>query len=259
MRTLPDAAPVPSIGMGAPEIYDQYATKANWDRSERLHRWNARRLLQHLAATTGLDPAASTLLEVGTGTGRVASAASAWRRYEGVEPTNALRQMTRERYGVTVHDASLPNLPAELKGFDAAIAIHVLEHAPDGYAARAWLAAMCGAVRPGGFVLIASPDLRDYRTSFWESDWSHGWPTTPHRIADLMIDVGLTPIVVRSMRLGSLSPWNVAGHVAGGLIPTRPVDALTRRYVGRPLATGVKIATLWGLAFVVGQAGAESG
>jgi hypothetical protein len=78
---------------------------------------------------------------------------------------------------------------------------------------------MGGAVQPGGFVLIASPDLRDYRTSFWESD---------------------------------------AGHVDGGLIPTHPIDALTRHYVGRPLATGVKIATLWGLAFV-GQAGAEPG
>lgn len=245
--------------MGTTGVYDHYATKADWDRSENLHRWNARRLLHHLAATTGLDPAASTLLEVGTGTGRIASAASGWRHYEGVEPTTTLRELTRERYGVTVHDAALPDLPANLRGFDAAVALHVLEHAPDPYAARDWLAAMGDTVRPGGFVLIASPDIRDYRACFWESDWSHGWPTTPYRIADLMNDVGLRPVVVRSMRLGSLSPWNMAGLLAGGLIPTRPVDALSRRYVGRPLATGAKIAALWGLTFVVGQSAPVAG
>lgn len=235
-----------------PSTYDAYAAKADWDRSERLHRWNARRLLHHLTATTGL-PERASLLEVGTGTGRVASAAvdSGW-QYEGIEPTTALREMTAQRYGVTVHDAALPDLP-DLPPFDATLALHVLEHAPDQYAARAWLDAMRGAVRPRGFVLIASPDIRDYRHTFWESDWSHGWPTTPYRVADLMRDVGLEPIVVKTLRLGSLSTWNLAGKALGGLIPTRPVDALTRRVTGRPLATGLKIASLWGLTFVVGS------
>lgn len=231
-------------------VYDAYAAKADWDRSERLHAWNARRLLHHLRRTTGL-PSGSSLLEIGTGTGRVAHAAveAGW-RYEGVEPTDALRERTRAR-GVTVHDHALPDVP--LTGFDATLALHVLEHATGPYAARDWLANLATTVRPGGYVLICSPDIRDYRHAFWESDWSHGWPTTPHRVADLMVDVGLHPVTVATYRVGSLSPWNYAARMAGGLLPTRPTDALTRRLLGRPLGTGLKIATTWGLTFVVGQ------
>lgn len=236
------------------DAYDAYADKADWQRSEGLHAWNARRLLAHLTRVTGL-PAGSSLLEVGTGTGRVARAAvdAGW-RYTGVEPAKALRDMTAERVRVPVHDAALPDLPDHLTGFDACMALHVLEHAPDPYAARSWLDAMAATVRPGGVVLICSPDIRDYRHAFYESDWSHGWPTTPQRVADLMRYAGLDVTTAVTYRAGSLSPWNVAAYAAGGLIPTRPVDAVTRHRLGRPLATGGKIALTWGLTFVVGRA-----
>ena len=245
-------------------VYDSYADKVNWDRSQRLHAWHAERLLRLLATTAHLKPAESSLLEIGTGSGRVARAAAAtgWKHYEGVEPTKALRELaTSQQPGLMLHDAALPELPRTLQGrFDAVMAVHVLEHAPDPYAARSWLADMAeclkpaGAGIPGGALLIASPDLRDYRSTFWEVDWSHGWPTTPARIADLMRDVGLEPLVIRDMRLGSLSPWAFpVSKLASGLLPTRPLDALSRRAVGRPLATGLKITLLWGLTFVVGR------
>lgn len=246
------------------DTYDSYANKVTWDRSERLHEWNADRLLRRFAESLAMVPSESALLEIGTGSGRIARAAATqgWRRYEGVEPTGALRQLTAEQQpGVVLHDASLPHLPNALtSSFDAVIALHVLEHAPDAYAARAWLASMAAclrpatAERPAGALLIASPDIRDYGTSFWETDWSHGWPTTPARVADLMRDVGLEPLLVRNLRFGSIAPWTVpVGKVASGLLPTRPLDALSRRAVGRPLATGIKIALLWGLTFVVAR------
>lgn len=237
-------------------VYDSYADKAEWDPSERLHDWVAGRVLDLFAQTTNLDPASSTLLEVGTGTGRIAKRAVevGW-SYTGVEPTTALRKVTTARYGVLVHDAALPHLPSEVCDFDAALALHVLEHAPDPYAARAWLAAMRSSVRPkSGYVLIASPDIRDYGHSFYESDWSHGWPTTPHRISDLMADVGLVPIMAKTMRLGSLAPWTLpVARLLSMAIPTRPIDNLSRKALGRPLATGLKISMLWGLSFVVGR------
>lgn len=252
------------------DVYDSHADKISWDRSERLHAWNAQRLLYLFAKTAHLKPAESTLLEIGTGSGRVARAAVAagWKHYEGVEPTRALRNLAiGHQPDLMLHDAALPELPGTLRGgFDAVMALHVLEHAPDAYAARSWLAAMAECLRPesrgapGGALLIASPDLRDYKSSFWESDWSHGWPTTPARVADLMRDVGLEPLVIRDLRLGSLSPWVYpVGKVASGLLPTRPLDALSRRAVGRPLATGLKIALLWGLTFVVGRVPSSGG
>jgi hypothetical protein len=131
---------------------------------------------------------------------------------------------------------------------------HVLEHAPTYHAAREWCAEMMRVTRPGGSILIAAPDIRDYGTYFWDGDWSHGWPTTPRRVSQILRDLDLEVVVETSMHLGGLGPLRALGaHVASAMIPTRLVDMATVKAVGRPLASGLKVATLWGLAFVVAR------
>src|SRR5665811_267497 len=105
------------------DVYDSHADKISWDRSERLHAWNAQRLLHLFATTAHLAPAESSLLEIGTGSGRVARAAvtAGWKHYEGVEPTRALRNLAKgHQPDLVLHDAALPELPETMLGeFDA--------------------------------------------------------------------------------------------------------------------------------------------
>jgi SAM-dependent methyltransferase len=245
-------------GMGDPAVhpgggaYDAYAEKLSWQRSEPMHEWMYARLLRNFETTAGLDTSGS-LLEVGCGTGRIAKAARHWGRYEAVEPTDSLAALVRARYGATVHHAALPDLP-DIGPYDAALAVHVLEHAPDPWKARAWLAAIRDTLRPGGALLIASPDARTWRTAFWESDWSHAWPTTPMRVAELMVEVGLDVQVATTTRAGSVTvPGRLSAAIASGLWPRKPVDAVTTAVMGRPLGTGLKIGLLWPLTFVIGR------
>ena len=143
-----------------------------------------------------------------------------------LKPTRSFAEATRAVDStVVVHQSSLPYLPIELKdSFDAVLTMHVMEHASSLAEARAWVKALAECLRPGGSLVVVAPDVRDYRAGFWDSDWSHGWPTTPGRIAQLVEVIGLEVTTAEVMRLGSLSPWSSLSMLLSGLIPTRPVN-----------------------------------
>jgi predicted SAM-dependent methyltransferase len=85
--------------------------------------------------------------------------------------------------GFKVLEQELPNLPKNFENkFDRVMSLHVIEHAPTYLDARSWIAEMVRVTKPGGYVLVAAPDIRDYGNYFYNSDWSHGYPTTPARI-----------------------------------------------------------------------------
>lgn len=202
-------------------------------------------------------PAATDLLEIGTGTGRAGVQATnlGFRSYTGVEPTKALAAHSRSQYGLTIIEDALPNLEQIPDStYDAVFSMHVLEHAPSYYAAREWCLEMARVMRPGGRLLIAAPNILDYRGYFWDGDWSHGWPTTTQRVTQVLQDLGLEIEFAGNMHLGRLGGLSAAAaHIVSFLLPTRLGDLLTKRIVGRPLASGLKIAVLWGLVYVVAR------
>jgi hypothetical protein len=56
------------------------------------------------------------------------------------------------------------------------------------------------------------------------------------------------------MHLGSTSKIAaVLAHIINFIIPTRLIDQITSLIVKRPLATGLKIALVWGLSMVIAQ------
>ncbi len=240
--------------MGA---YDEYLDRSLWGPSEPLHRKVAARLLEVMATTGNLDISSTDLLEIGAGTGRVGVQARAmgFRSYIGVEPTSALADHCETTHGLNICRESLPELVSfEPETFDAVFSMHVLEHAPNYLAAREWCEEMKRVVKVGGIICVAAPDILDYREFFWNGDWSHGFPTTADRVAQLFRDVGLNVEFAGSLHFGRRGVAAAAvAHLLSFLIPTRLVDAMTRRLVGRPLASGIKIAALWGTVFVVGR------
>jgi len=242
------------INMGT---YDEYLARSAWGPSEPLHNWIAKKILLHFSRVANLSPEKTDLLEIGTGIGRAAVQARnlGFRSYMGVEPTAALAEFSRKQHGIKILEDSLPNLKT-LKddSFDAVFSIHVLEHATTWKDAALWCHEMVRVLRPGGHLLIVAPDIRDYKENFWDSDWSHGYPTTPQRVSQLVRDVELELVHEGSMHLGQLGGISaVLAHGASLLLPTRLGDILTGRIVGRPLVSGFKIAVLWGTVFVVAR------
>jgi len=237
--------------------YDEYLGRSNWGPSEALHNWMARRILTDFIRMGRFSPEATNILEIGAGTGRagVQARGLGFRSYTGVEPTQALAEFCRAERGLSIVEESLPNLRGlSSSSFDAVFSMHVLEHAPGYGDAWLWCQEMARVVRPGGCILVAAPDIRDYRAYFWDVDWSHGYPTTPQRVSQIMRDLGLTIQYEGNMHLGRLGGFSAAtAHVASALIPTRLGDLASRRIFGRPLASGLKFAVLWGLVFVVAQ------
>ena len=154
-----------------------------------------------------------------------------------------------------VVQARLPELTPELIGVaDVAVAIHVIEHAKSGYEAHDWVDALHRTVTPGGLVLILSPGVRDFKASFWDIDWSHDFPTTTTNLSQICLDLGMEIVCSKKMRLGTIRSLPTAfAFGVSLLIPTRILDAVSRRIVHRDLATGFKVAALWGVMFVVAK------
>ena len=239
------------------DAYGAHADNMMWEPTEKVHQWASSRVLTAFTLRSGVLPSESSLLEVGTGSGRIARSAidQGWNRYVGIEPTHVFADAARAVDPmITVLEVSLPDLPNELsESFDAVVSMNVMEHAASPEVAMKWVLAMAKCLRPGGSLLVAAPDVRDFRWTFWDVDWTHGWPTTPQRIADLLEGVGLELTTVKTMRLGSLSAWSAVGFIVSRLLPTRFLDSVTRRLIGRPLATGAQIGLLWGLSFVIAK------
>jgi SAM-dependent methyltransferase len=238
--------------------YSEFSQRNGWGPGQPLQRWFSRRLLSEFLRVTSVTPADTRLLEVGCGLGNtgVAAKAMGFRSYTAVEPNPVLAQAARERIAPDpVVEARLPELTPDLRNSsDVALAIHVIEHATSGYEAREWVSGLANTVRQDGYVLVVSPDVRDFKTSFWDIDWSHAFPTTTNNLSQIMTDLDLKVVCAKRLRMGTLKALpNFLALVISMLLPTRVLDAVSRRFVGRNLATGFKTTALWGVAFIVAQ------
>ena len=129
----------------------------------RLHRWS--RVMHPLTATGFLRyeivrslfkdvPEGSTLLEVGAGSGALASRLADHVRYIGFEPDMGSYEVAARRLGGrgSLYNSVLPAAPTEI--VDVMTAFEVLEHVEDDTAClsswREWL-------RPGGQIFLSVP------------------------------------------------------------------------------------------------------
>lgn len=235
--------------------YGEFLARSEWSGSNKLQQWIARSTLKEFLKKSKLDPKTTDILEIGSGVGRggVAAQALGLKTYEGVEPTRKLAEFSRRTRQLKIVDASLPHLECYSdESFDAVFSIHVLEHADGPEDARAWCEEMLRVTKGEGFVLVATPNILDYGRYFWDSDWTHNYPTTPQRVAQIFHSLNAEVVFSGSLHLGSTNVmFAPIAHLLAMLLPTRAGDWLTEKYVGRPLVSGFKIAALWGLTFVV--------
>lgn len=121
-----------------------------------------------LLAELGLFRPGARLLDVGCGTGAFLQAArNAGYDVEGIEPGWCSSVFARSRLRLPVVTRSVDRFqPNEL--FDIVAALHVLEHMPDPLAALRHFARIC---RPGGTIVIATPNLGSDRARQLEAAW----------------------------------------------------------------------------------------
>lgn len=138
--------------------------------------------------------------------------------------------------------------------FDLVVLTHVLEHADSGYEACEWANALLATLKPGGHVVVISPDVLDYKGFFWATDWSHAFPTSAENVRQIFADTGENIKVATRMRFGTINPV-VTGvaFLISKIWPTKLLNLVSRRTLGAELGTSVQVAFFWGLAFVVTQ------
>ncbi|MGE5689082.1 MAG: class I SAM-dependent methyltransferase [Pseudomonadota bacterium] len=148
-------------------------------------------------------PTGATVLEIGAGDGRLLEAlARRGHAVAGIEPSSAARR-ARAR-GLDVREAALEDVDLPPGSVDAVVLWHVLEHLSDPGAA---LAAVVPALRPGGRVVVAVPNLDGLQARLGRDRWfhqdvpRHATHFTARGVERLLARRGLIPVRRRALVL----------------------------------------------------------
>ena len=138
---------------------------------------------------TRLDPG-SSVLEIGPGRGVLADLClEKGIEYYAVEPNEKLAASLEQR-GVTVVRAIVPPMPDFDRNFDAVIMINVMEHMNSMQEALQISRQIRDILKPGGKLVISSPDYLNWRLHFFNCDFSHNYVTSRRRLRQLLLDTG---------------------------------------------------------------------
>jgi hypothetical protein len=236
----------------AGEYNEYFNTRVPSGAAVPLLRFWHRRMLR-LAARLIPELPRLTVLEVGTGWGLFGDeCASAGIAYQGLEMNAAQAASLRAR-GLEVVAGTIPPFPHG-KPVQAIWMSHVLEHASSYREAREMLAAAHQRLDPGGYIVVIGPDILSSRGEFWNSDWSHGFPTSLRRLRELLLETGYQHVEVRHHVASIAQPflcWLITNLFR--LIPYRLLDVLLERITGRSLAYSFMTVFGWRQVFGIGR------
>lgn len=178
--------PEPSQPVGG-EKYSYYFQRQRPASIQRLLERKHGRLLD--AASRGRR--IRSILEIGPGEGWVARAS----RHRGVASYRAVESTATgvahmEQQGFDVVQGRVPPLPDGVEPVDLVYASHLIEHLPGPDAVYEFLVTCRAALLPGGELALVYPDARYLGGFFWDCDYTHQWPSTPHRVEQVAEDAG---------------------------------------------------------------------
>lgn len=170
-------------------FYDHYADQRATGVGERIARAMARRTLG--ACRPYLASPGAALVEIGPGAGELADEirAAGFTDYTAVEPNGRIRERLAAR-GHRVRDGMVPPLDFPDASLDALLLSHVFEHFDGARGAMAVLHEARRALRPGGVVVIASPDYLHWGADFFHGDYTHANLVTVRRVTQMFRDSG---------------------------------------------------------------------
>ncbi|MEM9062565.1 MAG: class I SAM-dependent methyltransferase [Pseudomonadota bacterium] len=153
---------------------------------------NFRRVAAHIETFSDVLDAASSVLDVGAGSGEFAFLMTQrGKTVTGIEPNEAYAAYCREDLGLDVRTAHLsPDLFAEA-GFDLIRLNHVLEHLNDPVR---YLAMMARWLRPGGRLYVEVPNIETYCREKSRGNmfhYGHIWNFNPWTLRTIATIAGL--------------------------------------------------------------------
>jgi SAM-dependent methyltransferase len=178
-----------------------------------------------------------TILEIGPGDGYIADLAAArHHQYFAIEASETIAASLRNR-GYRVHQGFVPPLPPEPEAIDACFALHVIEHMQTAQAAVEFVTAIRDRMRPGGTLVIATPDFARWKTHFYDSDYTHVLPFTARRLRQLLQAADMS-VVYESLYVGPVFGYlGVPFAWLASVLYTATVDDVLRKLVPRDIAS----------------------
>lgn len=176
---------------------------------------------EHIYISRFLRSSDAEILEIGPGQGLLAQIFinSGFSRYDASEPNPRMNSQLSSIGIRTISNFIVPPIQAPDRSYDALILADVLEHLTDAEPAQEFAKEAVRVLRPGGIVVIISPDHLDWGGDFFNCDFTHNYVTTMRRVRQLLCDCGFR-IAGRRYTYGPLS-----GSV--GFLTSRCVKALT--------------------------------
>jgi SAM-dependent methyltransferase len=241
------------------ETYGEYYRgRAPSEFGKRFHRYWHARLLKAVSRFLPALSANGSVFEVGAGHGFFAEACRDLRlRYSGCEMNEAQAVNLRER-GFAVGTATVPPVPAGPQ-VDCVWMSHVLEHMRDHVEARDAVSSAADRLRPGGCLVVISPDIASWKWNFWDVDWSHGYPTSLRRVRELLEDAGLEIIAARYHTATIETSFSaIVLSWLFRLIPYRSLDWVLRRAGSREFGHSFMGMYGWRQILLIGKLSAQA-
>jgi SAM-dependent methyltransferase len=238
--------------MGESDLYSNYIRREPHDRSKRfISNWH-KKLLEH--ALRGSENPVKNVLEIGPGHGFFAThVVIMGMKYEFVDTSPAVYAKMKSE-GFDGYLGTVREFSVSTKKFDLIWLSHVLEHSPTWVDARQLLSDIAGLLSPTGRIVIIGPDALRMGREFWNSDATHGFPTTLRNVLQLSDDVGLSMIHAKYHRNADFNFISKAVCFVVGTLPHRLIDRLLtpeRSKKGDGLLYSWKTVFGWRQIFIV--------
>ena len=170
-------------------IYDAYAVRSRVKIGVAIKQHQAKRIFELGLRCSAV--ASKRILEIGPGDGYVAALSrAAGLAYTAIEGSAAVADKL-SGIGLDVRQSYVPPLPVGLApDYRCCYLLHVLEHMQSAAHAAQLVGEIRDRLLPGGALVIACPDYSRWGRYFYDCDYTHSYPLTRRRLAQLLRDQG---------------------------------------------------------------------
>ncbi len=192
------------------------------------------------------------ILEAGVGFGYFAKTArKSGYKYLGIEMNEKLANNLKKE-GFDIVCKTVPPFP-DNNEIGVIWLSHILEHCSTYLEARDFIEKAYSSLKPGGYIVIISPDILSWKEKFWD-DWSHGFPTTLKRCSQILNDTGFSVIFEGYHTATIFQPQlQFAVNLITHLIPYRLLDIIIKPFTNHPLFFSFMTLLGWRQIYLIGK------